>query len=84
MPEDLEWPNTPLGMPSGYRQVLMVGSPKIQQLYTFRAKLPPDWRAMPHFHPEDEHITVLEGSCYLGKGEVYERIRGGCRLVRFQ
>ena len=27
----------------------------------------------PHRHPEDEHITVVEGTWYLGSGETFDR-----------
>lgn len=72
VPENIEWTNTPLSMPIGYRQAMIEGNPRFAALFTFRAKIPANWIAMPHMHSEDEHITVVEGTCYLGIGEKYD------------
>jgi quercetin dioxygenase-like cupin family protein len=72
MPDSITWPVAPRGMPVGYQQAMLLGNPKEEAQFTFRAKIPPNWKAMPHFHPADEYITVLEGSCYVGVGEKYD------------
>jgi mannose-6-phosphate isomerase-like protein (cupin superfamily) len=70
--DSITWLDGPRGMPPGYQQSIMHGDPRADELFIFRAKIPSHWTASPHFHPIDEHMTVLEGSCYLGIGEKYD------------
>ena len=72
IPDSIEWSPAPKGMPVGYQQVLIVGNPRAVEQFTFRANIRANWRAMPHFHPADEHITVLEGCCFVGIGSQYD------------
>lgn len=58
-------------MPPGYQQALIEGNPRNAAPYTFRARIQAHWRAMPHYHPTDEHITVLAGSCFVGVGDMF-------------
>lgn len=71
-PENIKWVNAPRGMPPGSLAAVIEGDPKISGFFTLRHKIPSNWKVMPHTHSADEHITVLKGSCYLGKGEKYE------------
>jgi hypothetical protein len=40
--------------------------------YAVRFRTSRDIRVPPHWHPEDEHVTVLQGSFSLGFGAVFE------------
>src|SRR5262249_42624408 len=40
--------------------------------YAVRFRTSREIRVPPHWHPEDEHVTVLEGSLSLGFGDVFE------------
>ena len=71
LPDNIEWSEAPRGMPTGYEQAMIKGNPRVREVFTFRAKIQANWKAMPHFHPADEHITILEGSGYIGFGEEY-------------
>jgi quercetin dioxygenase-like cupin family protein len=42
-------------------------------LYTFRTKLPDRFMIPPHFHPADEHITVISGTFNMGMGDRFDR-----------
>jgi hypothetical protein len=41
-------------------------------LFTVRAKFPPDYKIMPHWHQANEHVTVLQGSFYMGMSEMFD------------
>jgi hypothetical protein len=41
-------------------------------LVTVRFDMPAGYKIPPHFHPTDEHITVLKGSFSLGMGDVID------------
>jgi quercetin dioxygenase-like cupin family protein len=43
--------------------------------HTYRVRLPAGFRAEPHTHPADEHITVLQGPWQLGLGESFDTSR---------
>jgi quercetin dioxygenase-like cupin family protein len=35
--------------------------------------MPDNYRIAPHFHPADEHLTVISGPFNMGLGEKFER-----------
>ncbi|HEU4590511.1 MAG TPA: cupin domain-containing protein [Steroidobacteraceae bacterium] len=37
-----------------------------------RVKIPGDARVLAHTHPQDELVTVIEGTWYLGEGEKFD------------
>lgn len=71
MPDDITWVDAPPSLPPGAKVAVIEGDPKAAGLFTMRIKLPANYKIMPHSHPADEHITVIEGSFYMGVGEKY-------------
>lgn len=71
LPKNIKWEDVLRGMPLGSQAAVIEGNPKKSGFFTLRHKIPANWVVMPHTHPADEHITVLEGSCYLGIGKEY-------------
>lgn len=41
--------------------------------FTFRLKLPADYRLEPHTHPAYERVTVLSGTLHFAHGEAFDR-----------
>ena len=39
---------------------------------SLRAKLPAGYKVPPHFHPTDEHVTVLSGAMIFGMGDTVD------------
>src|SRR2546428_11353081 len=37
--------------------------------FTVRLRVPDGWKGPPHFHPPEEHFTVLQGSFWMANGE---------------
>lgn len=72
MPGDIKWADAPPGLPPGAKVAVIEGDPGAAGLFTMRAKIPANYRILPHWHPADEHVTVLEGSCFMGVGERYD------------
>ena len=73
MPDDIIWVDAPPSLPPGAKVAVIEGDPKATGLFTMRIKLPADYMIMPHSHPADEHITVIEGSFYMGVGEKFDK-----------
>ena len=72
LPGDIKWIDGPASLPPGAKSAVIEGDPKVAGLFTMRVKLPANYNVMPHFHPADEHITVIEGSFYMGVGEKFD------------
>ena len=73
MPSDIKWGDAPPGLPPGSQAALIAGNPaSTSGTFTIRAKMPANYKIMPHFHPADEHVTVLEGKCYMGMGDKFD------------
>ncbi|WP_156129389.1 cupin domain-containing protein [Flavobacterium sp. AED] len=71
MPNDIKWGPAPPGLPPGSKAAVIEGNPSVAGLFTIRAKIPANYKIMPHWHPADEHITVIKGSCYMGIGDKF-------------
>lgn len=70
--EELEWqPAASLG--GGAEMAVIEGDPAKKEPFTLRLRLPDGLALAPHTHPEDERVTVLEGTLHLAQGEEFSR-----------
>lgn len=70
----LQW--SPLaipGIPAGAMRAVIHGDPSKSGDFTMRLKFPDKFAVPPHWHPNGEHVTVLQGSIMLGMGEKADR-----------
>ena len=67
--EDVNWGPTPPALPPGAQMAVLAGDPAGTGLVTLRVKFPAGYTVPPHWHPSDEHITVLSGSLSIGMGD---------------
>lgn len=72
MPNDIKWVDAPPALPPGAQIAVIEGDPKVAGSFTMRVKLPANYKIMPHSHPANEHITVIDGSFYMGLGEKFD------------
>lgn len=73
MPDDIKWADAPASLPPGAKAAVIEGDPQAAGLFTMRIKIPANYSIMPHSHPADEHITVIEGAFFMGIGEKYDK-----------
>lgn len=66
---DLKWGEAPPSLPKGAMFAVLSGDPGQPGPFTVRVKFPAEYRVAPHWHPTDEHVTVLSGTIALGMGE---------------
>ncbi len=52
---------------------MISGDPDATGLVTVRLEMPAGYTIAPHFHPTDEHVTVLKGTFSLGMGDVVDK-----------
>jgi hypothetical protein len=71
-PDAIKWAPAPAALPAGAKLAVLEGDPAKQGPFTMRLSLPADYRIPPHFHPVTEHVTVIEGTFYVGMGETFD------------
>jgi quercetin dioxygenase-like cupin family protein len=72
IPTDLKWTDGPASLPAGIKIAVLEGDLTKPGPFTFRVKFPANYRIPPHFHPGVEHVTVLNGSFYMGFGDAFD------------
>ena len=70
--DKIVWGPAPPGLPPGSQAAVIYGDPGKPGPFTLRAKLPAGYRIAPHWHPTDEHVTVLSGNIAMGTGEAWD------------
>jgi quercetin dioxygenase-like cupin family protein len=71
-PNDVKWGPAPPALPAGAQMAILSGDPSKAELFTIRLKAPDGYKIMPHWHPTDENVTVLEGTFAMGVGEKFD------------
>jgi quercetin dioxygenase-like cupin family protein len=72
-PAEMKWGPAPPVLPPGAQIAVLSGDPGGKGLVTLRLKLPPGYVIPPHWHPTDEHVTVISGTLALGMGDKLDR-----------
>ena len=65
----VKWGPAPAVFPKGAKMAVLQGDPGKPDLFTVRLDMPNGYRVAPHFHPTDEHITVISGNFLVGMGD---------------
>lgn len=71
-PEGIKWAPAPAILPAGAKIAVLEGDPGKAGAFTLRLSLPAGYRIPPHFHPVTEHVTVIDGTFYVGMGESFD------------
>ena len=56
----------------GVKVAVIYGDPSKPGQYVIRAHFPPGVMSSPHFHGEERHVTVIQGTWYAGKDESWD------------
>jgi quercetin dioxygenase-like cupin family protein len=73
--KDVKWGAPPPALPPGAKSAVIAGDPAATGLVTVRLEMPAGYTIPPHFHPTDEHITVLKGTFAIGMGDAIDKTR---------
>src|ERR1043166_4013306 len=68
-PPALKWGSAPPVFPAGAKMAVLQGDPSKPELFTVRLEFPAGYTIAPHFHPTDEHVTVISGTFLVGMGD---------------
>jgi quercetin dioxygenase-like cupin family protein len=69
---DLKWGPAPAIFPAGARMAVLSGDPSKSELFTVRLDMPDGYTIAPHWHPTDEHVTVIRGTFLVGMGDKFD------------
>jgi len=73
VPSEIKWFDTEF---PGQKMAILAGDPKKSGgLFTVRIKDSAGFKIPTHWHPNDEHITVLSGTLYFGLGDKFDRTK---------
>lgn len=67
--DGVKWGAPPPVLPPGAQVAVLAGDPAAPGMVTLRIKMPAGYTVAPHWHPTDEHVTVLSGTLSLGMGD---------------
>ncbi len=66
---EMKWSDVPPMLPKGAKLSVLSGDPGKEGMFVVRLKMPAGYRVPPHWHPTDEHVTVIKGNLALGMGD---------------
>jgi hypothetical protein len=70
--KDIKWGPAPPSIPKGAKIAVLQGDPSKAGPFVVRLMVPAGYRIPPHWHSQDESLTVISGSFYFGKGDKVE------------
>lgn len=69
---EIKWGPTPPDVPKGAEMAVLHGDPSKKAPFTLRLKLPAGYKIPPHWHSNDEQLTVLSGAFILHMGDTMD------------
>ena len=72
-PSDMKWGDPPPVFEKGASFTVVAGDPSKAGFIAVRLKMPAGSKIAPHWHPTDEHATVLSGTFALGMGDKFDQ-----------
>lgn len=70
---EVKWGPPPPSLSKGAQFAVVSGDPSKAGPFAIRLKFPAGYSISPHWHPTDEHVTVLSGTLALGMGEKFDK-----------
>lgn len=65
----LQWGDAPPALKKGAQATVLSGDPGKAEWFVLRLKAPAGYKVALHWHPTDEHVTVIEGDLTLRMGD---------------
>lgn len=71
-PEDIKWEAAPPALPKGGQVAVLHGNPFAKGVFAMRLKAPDGYKIPPHWHTQDEQLTVVTGTLVLHMGDTMD------------
>jgi len=73
LPTEIKWGDPPPVFEKGATFAVLSGDPGKPGLFTVRLRMPAGYKIAPHWHPTDEHVTVVSGTFAIGMGDKIDK-----------
>jgi ketosteroid isomerase-like protein/quercetin dioxygenase-like cupin family protein len=70
---EITWGDVPPFFPAGAKMAVVSGDPSKNGHFVVRLQMPAGYRIAAHWHPTDEHVTVLSGTFGIGMGDTFDQ-----------
>lgn len=70
--DELKWGEAPPDLPKGGELAVLYGDPSKKGPFAIRLKAPDGYKIAPHWHTQDEQLTVLAGTLKLHMGDTWD------------
>ena len=70
--KDIKWGDAPPSMPKGAKIAVLQGDPGKPGPFVIRLMVPAGYKIAPHWHSQDESLTVISGTLNFGLGDKAE------------
>jgi quercetin dioxygenase-like cupin family protein len=67
--QDLKWGPAPPVLPKGAQVAILRGDPNKKGTFALRMKVPDGYKIPPHWHSNDEELTIVSGTFLLSMGD---------------
>lgn len=71
--DEMKWAPAPPSLKKGAELAVVSGNPGAAGPFVIRLKVPAGYIIAPHWHPTDEHVTVISGTFAVGMGEKVDK-----------
>jgi quercetin dioxygenase-like cupin family protein len=71
-PAEIKWSDVPPELPKGAQMAVLHGDPSKKAVFTLRLKMPAGYKIPPHWHTNDEQLTILSGTFLLHMGDTMD------------
>jgi hypothetical protein len=68
-PSEVKWGDAPPVLAKGAKVAVLMGDPGKAGPFVMRLQVPANYKIAPHWHTNDEDLTVISGSFFLGEGD---------------
>jgi quercetin dioxygenase-like cupin family protein len=72
-PAELKWMDGPPGLPAGAQFAVIKGDPGKAGMFTIGIRMPANYSVPAHWHPMDEHVSVVSGKLAYGMSDRLNR-----------
>ncbi len=71
--DEVKWGPAPPSLTKGAQFAVISGNPAAAGPFVIRLKFPAGYKIAPHWHPTDEHVTVISGTIAFGMGDKFDK-----------
>jgi hypothetical protein len=72
-PTDIKWSEAPPTLPKGAKFAVLQGDPGKDGPFVIRMLALTGYTIPPHWHTQDEQLTVISGMLYIGLGDTFNK-----------